>query len=406
MINYYHKLIYLLPLALITGPFIPDLIVVLCSILFLIDTFRLKLFEYYKNNFFKIFVIFFLFLNLSSIFSINTISFKYSLTYFRYGIFVIFVYYVLKNYSNSKILLGYSIITTFVILLIDGYIQFIFGKNIFFFELQEYRPNFSYVTSFFNDEKKLGGFLSRMLPLLLISFIFIRKKYQNSNLNHFFSMIVFLIFFLTFLTTERVSIFITIIFFIGMFTKSNIFLKPKIIYFVIISIGLMVLFYYHPHLYLKMKSIFYSSGILFPGYTNQGTIVGEYDLGKFIFSKFHHEQIISSIKIFLENPLFGIGAKNFKSIAYAWHPHNYHAQVLAELGIFSYLIIFSLFIYFVFEILKKYFHSLDLKNEIKFYLLIAFFLNLIPIPSADFFNNWVNIMIFLPVGYYLYINEK
>ena len=406
MINHYHKLIYFLPVALISGPFLPDLIVVICSILFLIDTFRLKLFEYYKNNFFKIFLLFFLFLNLSSIFSINTLSFKYSLAYFRYGVFVIFIYYVLKNYSNSKILLGYSIITTFVILLIDGYIQFIFGKNIFFFELQEYRPNFSYVTSFFNDEKKLGSFLSRMLPLLLISFIFIRKKYQNSNLNHFFSMIVFLIFFLTFLTTERVSIFITIIFFIGMFTKSNIFLKPKIIYFVIISIGLMVLFYYHPHLYLKMKSIFYSSGILFPGYTNQGTIVGEYDLGKFIFSKFHHEQIISSIKIFLENPLFGIGAKNFKSIAYAWHPHNYHAQVLAELGIFSYLIIFSLFIYFVFEILKKYFHSLDLKNEIKFYLLITFFLNLIPIPSADFFNNWVNIMIFLPVGYYLYINEK
>ena len=406
MINYYHKLIYLLPLALITGPFIPDLIVVLCSILFLIDTFRLKLFKYYKNNFFKIFVIFFLFLNLSSIFSINSVSFKYSLTYFRYGIFVIFIYYILKNYSNSKILLGYSIITTFIILLIDGYIQFIFGKNIFFFELQEYRPNFSYVTSFFNDEKKLGGFLSRMLPLLLISFIFIREKYQNSNLNHFFSMIVFLIFFLTFLTTERVSIFITIVFFIGIFTKSNIFLKPKTMFFVIISIGLISLFYYYPHLYLKMKSIFYSSGILFPGYTNQGTVVGEYDLGKFIFSKFHHQQIISSIKIFLENPLFGIGAKNFKSIAYAWHPHNYHAQILAELGIFSYLIIFSLFIYFVFEIVKRYFQLLDLKNEIKFYLLIAFFLNLIPIPSADFFNNWVNIMIFLPVGYYLYINEK
>ena len=406
MINYYHKLIYLLPLALITGPFIPDLIVVLCSILFLIDTFRLKLFKYYKNNFFKIFVIFFLFLNLSSIFSINSVSFKYSLTYFRYGIFVIFIYYILKNYSNSKILLGYSIITTFIILLIDGYIQFIFGKNIFFFELQEYRPNFSYVTSFFNDEKKLGGFLSRMLPLLLISFIFIKEKYQNSNLNHFFSTIIFLIFFLTFLTTERVSIFITIIFFIGIFTKSNIFLKPKTMFFVIISIGLISLFYYYPHLYLKMKSIFYSSGILFPGYTNQGTVVGEYDLGKFIFSKFHHQQIISSIKIFLENPLFGIGAKNFKSIAYAWHPHNYHAQILAELGIFSYLIIFSLFIYFVFEIVKRYFQLLDLKNEIKFYLLIAFFLNLIPIPSADFFNNWVNIMIFLPVGYYLYINEK
>ena len=150
MINHYHKLIYLLPITLISGSFLPDLIVTVCSILFLIDTFRLKLFEYYKNNFFKIFLLFFLLLNLSSIFSINSLSFKYSLTYFRYGIFVIFIYYVLKNYSNSKILLGYSIITTFVILVMDGYIQFIFGKNIFFFELQKYHPNLSYVTSFFN----------------------------------------------------------------------------------------------------------------------------------------------------------------------------------------------------------------------------------------------------------------
>ncbi len=406
MINHYHKLIYFLPVALISGPFLPDLIVVICSILFLIDTFRLKLFEYYKNNFFKIFLLFFLFLNLSSIFSINTLSFKYSLTYFRYGVFVIFIYYVLKNYSNSKILLGYSIITTFVILVIDGYVQFTFGKNIFFFELQKYHGNLSYVTSFFNEEKKLGSFLSRMLPLLLISFLFIKEKYQNTNLNHFFSMMILLIFFLTFLTTERVSIFIFIVFFIGIFIKSKIFLKPKIFFLLISTSGLIIVFYNYPQLYLKMKSILYSSGILFPGYTKEGVVLGEYAIGKFIFSKFHHEQIISSIKIFLENPFFGIGAKNFKFISYSWHPHNYHAQILAEIGIFSYLIIFSLFIYFVFEIVKKYFQSLDLKNEIKFYLLISFFLSLMPIPSGDFFNNWVNIMIFLPVGYYLYINEK
>ena len=42
MILYYHKLLYLLPIALVTGPFLPDLIVVICSVLFLIDTFHYK----------------------------------------------------------------------------------------------------------------------------------------------------------------------------------------------------------------------------------------------------------------------------------------------------------------------------------------------------------------------------
>ena len=44
--------------------------------------------------------------------------------------------------------------------------------------------------------------------------------------------------------------------------------------------------------------------------------------------------------LFKENILFGIGAKNFKYTAEtAWHPHNYHAQILAELGLFAYLLI-------------------------------------------------------------------
>ena len=61
-----------------------------------------------------------------------------------------------------------------------------------------------------------------------------------------------------------------------------------------------------------------------------------------LFSKFHHDQIFGSIS-FKENPLFGIGAKNFKYTLIGWHPHNYHAQILSELGIFSYLTVFLTF---------------------------------------------------------------
>ena len=34
MIYGYYKLVYFLPIALITGPFLPDLIVVICSLFF------------------------------------------------------------------------------------------------------------------------------------------------------------------------------------------------------------------------------------------------------------------------------------------------------------------------------------------------------------------------------------
>ena len=130
LILYYHKLIYLLPLALVTGPFLPDLIIVLCSTLFLIDTFRLKLFKYYDNYFFKIFIIFFILINLSSIFADNLITFKYSLGYLRYGIFSIFLYYVLDKIPNFKFYISYCLIGVFSLLIIDGLIQFIFGKNL------------------------------------------------------------------------------------------------------------------------------------------------------------------------------------------------------------------------------------------------------------------------------------
>ena len=119
MISYYHKLIYLLPLALITGPFLPDLIVVICSILFIIDTFRLKLFNYYNNNFFKIFIIFFILINFSSLFSEHLKSFKYSIGYIRYGVFSIFLYYVLVNFKNFKLNFSIAFFLTFLVIIFD-----------------------------------------------------------------------------------------------------------------------------------------------------------------------------------------------------------------------------------------------------------------------------------------------
>ena len=232
MILYYHKLIYLLPLALVSGPFLPDLIVILCSLLFLIDTFRLKLFKYYDNYFFKIFIIFFILINLSSLFSEYYKSFKYSIGYIRYGVFSIFLYYVLINFKNFKLNFSLVFFYTFIFIIIDGYVQYFFGKNFFLIELQKYQTDLYYVTSFFGEEKKLGSFLSRLAPIFFISILIIENKFKW-RLPYLNSIIILLFVVLIILTTERVSIFFAGSLFIFILFKSNFLIKSKKFFFVI-----------------------------------------------------------------------------------------------------------------------------------------------------------------------------
>ena len=103
MIKYYHKLVYILPIGLITGPFVTNSIIIICSLLFLIDTFNQKLFDIIRITFFILFLIFFLIINISALLSNNLGSLKYSFGYIRYGIFAVFIFYVLENFRNFKL---------------------------------------------------------------------------------------------------------------------------------------------------------------------------------------------------------------------------------------------------------------------------------------------------------------
>jgi hypothetical protein len=381
--------------------------VVTCSLLFLVDTFRNKYFIYYDNNFFKVFSLFFLLLVVSSFFSGELLSFKYSLGYIRYGIFSIFIFYILKNFKNVKFNFSVILILTFIFLTIDGFIQLLFGKNILLFELQTYNTKLAYVTSVFDEEKKLGSYLARLFPIFLMSIILFNKEFPKKKLEKYFSILIFLPFVLIIFTTERVSIFIVTIFLLLVLFKSNIFFKSKKTYFLIMPSLFVLLTYFDPLLYEKLMSVLYSSGLIFPGWTQQGKVIGEYDLGLFFFSEFHHDQIFNAIGIFKDNTFFGTGPRGFRDI-YSKHPHNFHAQVLAETGMFAYSVLFFLFIFLFCKLNKIVFFTKLTNNhgEIKFFLIISFFMSLIPIPSADFFNNWLNIIIYLPVGFYLYYNDK
>ena len=136
----------------------------------------------------------------------------------------------------------------------------------------------------------------------------------------------------------------------------------------------------------------------------------------------HEAHILTAYKIFIDNPLFGVGNKMFRKVcqepSYAiykgctTHPHNVFFQILSELGLigifFYILVLFYLIINFIknfFDNKKKYF----VKNY-KTCLLFCFIISLFPLaPSGNFFNNWLSIVFYLPVGFYLhyfYVKKK
>ena len=156
-------IIILIPFLLITGPFLPDLILTISSLYFFICALIYKEFTLFKKFFFKVFIFFYFICVLSSLFSDYKIySLKTSLPYIRFGLFFLLVYFYFLKDKNFLRNLFFVLVISYLILIIDGFYQFLFGYNLFGNPLIANR-----VSSLFNDELVLGSYISRFLPLLI-----------------------------------------------------------------------------------------------------------------------------------------------------------------------------------------------------------------------------------------------
>ena len=72
--------------------------------------------------------------------------------------------YFLSNDAKLIKKIFYSLLVTFIILIIDGCLQYFIGKNILGWNLKYPGPR---VSSLFGDELILGSYIARMFPILI-----------------------------------------------------------------------------------------------------------------------------------------------------------------------------------------------------------------------------------------------
>lgn len=403
-------LIILLPITLISGPFLSDLSVSLVAISFIILIIKNKNYEVLNNKFVKIFFLFWIYILINSLFfNYGISSIKISFFYFRFLFFCLSLIFLLDKNPDLLQYLFYSFLFSFVILIGDGYFQYFAGFNILGYELHE-GPR---VSSFFGEELILGSYLSRLFPIFFGLTIYL---YKNKTKKLLLTTILFiLIECLVFLSGERVAFFYVNIsaIFIIFFIKNYKVLRILTLLF---SFLLMILITIYDDS-AKKRILDISLDQMGLTFSQDENI----NKKKYLFSEEHHDQYLTAINMFKDKPILGVGIKKFRErcddVEYSHgnygcttHPHNSYLQLLAETGFLGFSFLFYIFMLFSIYIFKHFigiFKKNFLFSDFEICLLSAIFITIWPIaPTGNFFNNWLTIIYYLPVGIFFWSRSK
>ncbi len=495
-----------LPAALVAGPFLAEIIINFIAIKFLIENLKSRNNAYLKDYLFVFFLLFY-FIQIVSL--INSEIFSESalnvFSYIRYPLFVFGVADLLEKKKTGLKYLYFSITLTIFIVALDGFKQFFSDTN--FIGYPKYRID--RISGFFNDDLILGSYLFRFFPVLLVLTLFFENK-TGKNIFYFNIILLLSIYLLTFLTGERSSFILLSIFVIIIIVLLQISIRFKIYFLTLIVIILSSTILINP----TMKD----------RYIDQ-IIIQVFDKNKSLNLSEYQPMYDTSIKMFKENPILGVGTKGYRYhcrdsdyityfhdrkfvkdntkiyIDFGWkeirnlniievyvndgdeisvgdklfsfhftgdkkniqifnssldgkilkiherdlsadgirryinndvfadikpskvpdqetgyydscntHPHNYYFQLLAETGLLGFSLIFAMFLYLSYLIIKTGINSYFFKrrdlNNLEICLIVYFFVILWPlIPTGNFFNNWLNIISIFPLGIYLHVKK-
>lgn len=399
IINIIYFSYLILPLGLITGPLIPDFLISLSSILFIFYCVKNKEYKYFRSSFFYIFFIFYLWCIISALLSdYKQISFLKSLVYFRFFVFALSIWFICEAKKNIFKNLYFSVFLCFLILILDGYFQYFTGESI----TGSNHP--VRISSFFGDELIYGSYLSRLMPTLIALFFLNEfSKYKKNQL--FFSIFIIFTSVVIFLSGERAAFLFVILTFFYLTFMFNKYSKYLFVIFCIILLNVGIFTYKNEKLSQRMIDQTLEQTGISKGINN--------------FSRNHKGHYLVAWDLFKNNKIFGVGPKNFwkscvnnskyQSLPYVCsnHPHNTYLQLLSETGLLGFFIIISMFIYLSYisirYIYNKIFRLPTSMNFPSICITLALIVTLWPlISTGSFFNNYINIIYYFPVGIFLW----
>ena len=421
--NFSAIIFLLIPYSLVFSIFITEVILILLTILNLKNNslkFKLLL---SNNNLIKVLILFYLVILFSSIFNQNnSVIILKNLAYVRFIFYAISISLILNEFNYLKKYFLFSLVSCYLILFLGSLYEFILKKYCITFDestIARFTGDFKLcakkyyignliridrISGFFGDEMIVGSYTSRLLPL--ISFlIFDQLKVSNKSIFIFFS-ILFISAAIIVLSGERVPLFYFILFLIISLLFVNIRFKFIVLF-------LLTLFSF---------LIINSSSVIKDRIYNQTySQIFKTDGSMKFFSVEHQSHAVSALKIFKDNPVIGIGPKNYRyecrkdkynisKYSCSTHPHNFYIQLLAETGILGLiiplLIFIKIIIYFVKIFYVNYFTKSNKVDICKMFIYTSFLITLIPIiPTGNIFNNWLSIIFYLPLGFFINLKK-
>ncbi len=390
----------LFPITMLIGNFAINSFILLIAIIFITALFNKKTnYLKYRINFYLLFF-FLISLTINLLFT-NDFSLSYPrVLKFVFVIFFIMAFkYLIIEYPLSLSEVYKSWIVIFLIIIFDLLFEFYNGKNIL--GLTSIFPG--RLGSFTGKESVIGNFF---FGFSLIFLTFFYKKYKNINLNILIAIALIAISFIIGERANFIRTFISIIFFI--FLVYDIKLKYK---FLSLSLIFVIFFLIFSNLNESYKLRYYNELKL---------LIKKDGLSKYLADSNYGAHRNVAKEIFKDNPIFGIGIKNFRNESgdkkyddldhfhntarAANHPHEIYYEFLSETGIFGFTCFIIFFLISISISIKNY---LNYKNLYQLSGIIFVVVSLIPVlPSGSFLSTYTSSIFWLNYALMMGYNIK
>lgn len=358
---------------------------------FILETIKLNL---KISLIFLLFSIYLIFSSLLSEYKFH--SLESSLLYFYYLIYVIIFIYLFSSNEKYLSIFLFLGLTTSLILCIDALYELIIGTNFLGYSSINGR-----IAGFFNDRWVIGRFLIFILPIYFGVFC-IRYNNLNKLFKIFFIISFFFMFTVIIFSGERAA-FLSLVIYV-FFIMSYLIRKIKTSQIFLLTIFFPI-FFSIPFIFSETSERLMHNVIIYA--TNFDLDINQY-----------LSMWLTSIKIFFDNPIIGIGPNNYRYIcnqdiynisiwSCSTHPHNVTLQILSETGLIGFFFVYSVFLFFFYEILKDIFSKKFSLQMVGIYSLkLAIIIYLFPLMiSGNFFLSWYGFIYYLPISL-IYVFRK